>query len=59
MPLTKNTLYNLIRSINKNNIFIQSPDESEITYGELLNYIDKTFNQLSSLDLSSNLYFVF
>tara|TARA_B110001454_G_scaffold198625_1_gene202875 strand:- start:294 stop:1832 length:1539 start_codon:yes stop_codon:yes gene_type:complete len=51
MPLTKNTLYNLILSINKNNIFIQSPDESEITYGELLNYIDKTFNQLSSLNI--------
>ena len=51
MTLIKNTLYNLIMSINKNNIFIQSPDESEITYGELLNYIDKTFNQLSSLNI--------
>ena len=51
MTLIKNTLYNLIMSINKNNIFIQSPDESLITYGELLNYIDKTFNQLSSLNI--------
>jgi len=51
MTLIKNTLYNLIMSINKNNIFIQSPDESAITYGELLNYIDKTFNQLSSLNI--------
>ena len=41
MTLTKNTLYNLILSINKNNIFIKSPDESEITYGELFNYIDE------------------
>lgn len=49
MTLIKNTLYNLILSINKNNVFIQAPDESEITYGELLNYIDNTFNQLSSL----------
>ena len=51
MTLTKNTLYNLILSINKNNIFIKSPDESEITYGELFNYIDDTFNQLSFLNL--------
>ena len=32
MTLIKNTLYNLILSINKNNVFIQGPDESEITY---------------------------
>ena len=51
MTLTKNTLYSLILSINKNNIFIKSPDESDITYGELLNYIDDTFNQLSFLKL--------
>ena len=51
MTLIKNTLYNLILSINKNNIFIQAPDESDITYRELLQYIDNTFNQLSSLNI--------
>ena len=51
MTLTKNTLYNLILAINKNNIFIQAPDESSITYGELLKYVDNTFNQLSSLNI--------
>ena len=51
MTLTKNTLYNLILAINKNNIFIQAPDESNITYGELLKYVDNTFNQLSSLNI--------
>ena len=51
MTLIKNTLYNLILSINKNNLFIQAPDESDITYRELLQYIDNTFNQLSSLNI--------
>ena len=51
MTLTKNTLYNLILAINKNNIFIQAPDESSITYGELLKYVDNTFNQLSGTKL--------
>ena len=51
MTLTKNTLYNLILAINGNNVFIQAPDESDITYKDLLKYVDNTFNQLSSLNI--------
>ena len=51
MTLTKNTLYNLILAINRNNVFIQAPDESNITYKDLLKYVDNTFNQLSSLNI--------
>ena len=51
MTIIKNTLYNLILKKNKNNLFIQAPDESDITYRELLQYIDNTFNQLSSLNI--------
>ena len=51
MTQTKNTLNELILSINKDNVFIQSPDEKEITYGELLNYIEDTYFKLSSLKI--------
>ena len=51
MTLTKNTLYNLILAIDGNNVFIQAPDESNITYKDLLKYVDNTFNQLSSLNI--------
>lgn len=51
MTQTKNTLNELILSINKDNVFIQSPDEKEITYGELLNYIEDTYFKLCSLKI--------
>ena len=55
MTLTKNTLYNLILAIDGNNVFIQAPDESDITYKDLLKYVDNTFNQLSSLNINRSL----
>ena len=51
MTQTKNTLNKLILSIDKNNVFIQSPDERDITYGELLSYIEDTYFKLSSLNI--------
>ena len=44
MTQTKNTLNELILKINENNIFIKSPDESNITYGELISYMKDTLS---------------
>jgi oxalate---CoA ligase len=52
MTKTINTLNDLVLSINKNNIFIKSPDENDITYGELNKYIGDTYKKLSYLKLN-------
>ena len=52
MTQTKNTLNELILSINRKNVFIKSPDESDITYGELISYMEDTFNKLSSIKIN-------
>ena len=51
MTQTKNTLNELILKINENNIFIKSPDESDITYGELISYMKDTYSKLSSIKI--------
>ena len=52
MTQTKNTLNELILKINENNIFIKSPDESDITYGELIKYMKDTYSKLSSIKIN-------
>tara|TARA_Y100001935_G_scaffold30137_3_gene23567 strand:+ start:2059 stop:3594 length:1536 start_codon:yes stop_codon:yes gene_type:complete len=52
MAQTKNTLNELILKINENNIFIKSPDESDITYGELISYMKDTYSKLSSIKIN-------
>ena len=52
MTQTKNTLNELILKINENNIFIKSPDESDITYGELISYMKDTYSKLSSIKIN-------
>ena len=55
MTQTKNTLNELILKINENNIFIKSPDESDITYGELISYMKDTYSKLSSIKITSTI----
>ena len=52
MTQTKNTLNELILKINENNIFIKSPDESDISYGELISYMKDTYSKLSSIKIN-------
>ena len=52
MTHTKNTLNELVLSINKNNVFIQSPDETDTTYGELINYMADTHAKLAFLKIN-------
>ena len=52
MTHTKNTLNELVLSINKNNVFIQSPDETDTTYGELMNYMADTHAKLAFLKIN-------
>ena len=52
MTQTKNTLNELVLSINKNNVFIQSPDETDTTYGELINYMADTHAKLAFLKIN-------
>ena len=52
MTHTKNTLNELVLSINKNNVFIQSPDETDTTYGELTNYMADTHAKLKFLKIN-------
>ena len=52
MTQTKNTLNELILTINENNIFIKSPEESDITYGELISYMKDTYSKLSSIKIN-------
>ena len=52
MTHTKNTLNELVLSINKNNVFIQSPDETDTTYGELMKYMADTHAKLAFLKIN-------
>ena len=45
-------LYRFESIITKNNIFIKSPDESDITYGELISYMKDTYSKLSSIKIN-------
>ena len=52
MTQTKNTLNELVLSINKSNVFVQSPDETDTTYSELMSYMADTHIKLSFLKIS-------
>ncbi len=52
MTQTKNTLNELVLSINKSNVFVQSPDETDTTYSELMSYMADTHIKLSFLKIN-------
>ena len=53
MKTIKNTIYDLITSNDEKKIVFEAPNEFKTTYGELKNYINITYSQLSSLNLTN------